>query len=152
MIFSFLATFHFLEWTFLNFQTFSVFLPIFHVLKFVFLIFLVFKFSFHIPGLSFCISHFSRFLVISSFFKKSSASLSLRMKFIFIYICNIFMCMSYITCFLWHVETEKKIWNKIIRRGEVRVEKWGDGKCRIRECIKIVKCVPLILITTDNYR
>ena len=39
LIFSFLAIFHFLQWTFLNFPAFSVFLAIFHVLKCVFLIF-----------------------------------------------------------------------------------------------------------------
>ncbi|SFW05929.1 Uncharacterised protein [Chlamydia abortus] len=39
MIFSFLAIFHVLQWTFLNFPPFSVSLAIFHVLKCVFLIF-----------------------------------------------------------------------------------------------------------------
>ena len=72
MIFSFLAIFHVLPWTFLNFPPFSVFLAIFHVLKCVFLIFRVFQFSRHIPGPTVCISHFSRFSVISSFFKWSS--------------------------------------------------------------------------------
>jgi hypothetical protein len=38
MIFSFLAMFHVLQWTFLNFPSFSVFLAIFHVLKNLFLI------------------------------------------------------------------------------------------------------------------
>ncbi|SFW05945.1 Uncharacterised protein [Chlamydia abortus] len=70
MIFSFLAIFHVLQWTFLNFPPFSVFLDIFHVLKCVFLIFR--SCSRHIPGPSVGISHFSRFLVISSFFKSSS--------------------------------------------------------------------------------
>ena len=73
MIFSFLAIFHVLQWTFLNFPPFSVFLAIFHVLKCVFLIFRDFQFSRHIPGPTVCISHFSRFSVISSFFKSSSA-------------------------------------------------------------------------------
>ena len=45
MIFSFLAIFHVLQGTFLNFQTFSVFLAIFHVLKWVLLIFCDFQFS-----------------------------------------------------------------------------------------------------------
>ncbi|SFW05762.1 Uncharacterised protein [Chlamydia abortus] len=65
MIFSFLAIFHVLQWTFLNFPPFSVLLAIFHVLKCVFLIFRDFQFSRHITGPSVCISHFSRFLVIS---------------------------------------------------------------------------------------
>ena len=69
MIFSFLAIFHVLQWTFLNFQTFSVFLAIFHVLKCLFLIFSDFQFSRHIPGPTVSIFHFSRFSVISSFFK-----------------------------------------------------------------------------------
>ena len=50
MIFSFLAIFHVLQWTFLNFPPFSVFLAIFHVLKCVFLIFRDFQFSRHIPA------------------------------------------------------------------------------------------------------
>ncbi|SFW05991.1 Uncharacterised protein [Chlamydia abortus] len=49
MIFSFLAIFHVLQWTFLNFPTFSVFLAIFYVLKCVFIIFRDFQFSRHIP-------------------------------------------------------------------------------------------------------
>ena len=69
MIFSFLAIFHVLQWTFLTFPPFSVFLAIFHVLKCVFLIFRDFQFSRHIPGPTVCISHFSIFSVISSFFK-----------------------------------------------------------------------------------
>ena len=76
MIFSFLAIFHVLQWTFLNFPPFSVYLDIFHVLKCAFLIFRNFQFSRHIPGPSVCISHFSRFLVISSFFKSSSGCFS----------------------------------------------------------------------------
>ncbi|SFW06385.1 Uncharacterised protein [Chlamydia abortus] len=51
MIFSFLAIFHVLQWTFLNIPSFSAFLAIFHVLKCVFLIFRDFLFSHHIPGL-----------------------------------------------------------------------------------------------------
>ncbi|SFW06344.1 Uncharacterised protein [Chlamydia abortus] len=62
MIFSFLAIFHVLQWTFLNFPPFSVFLAILHVLKCVFLIFRDFQFSRHITGPSLCISHFSRIL------------------------------------------------------------------------------------------
>ncbi|SFW05293.1 Uncharacterised protein [Chlamydia abortus] len=69
MIFSFLAIFHVLQRTFQNFPPFSVFLAIFHVLKCVFLFFRDFQFSCHIPGPTVCISHFSRFSVISSFFK-----------------------------------------------------------------------------------
>ena len=69
--FQFLAIFHVLLWTFLNFPPFSVFLVIFHVLKFVFLFFRDFMFSRHIPGPTVCISNFSRFSVISSFFKSS---------------------------------------------------------------------------------
>ncbi|SFW06427.1 Uncharacterised protein [Chlamydia abortus] len=67
MIFSFLAIFQVLQWTFLNFPPFSVFLAIFPVLNCVFLILRDFQFSRHITGPSVCISHFSRILVISSF-------------------------------------------------------------------------------------
>ncbi|SFW06988.1 Uncharacterised protein [Chlamydia abortus] len=55
MIFTFLVIFHVLQWTFLNFQLFSVFLTIFHVLKCVFLIFHDFQFSCYIPGPTVCI-------------------------------------------------------------------------------------------------
>ena len=71
MIFSFLAIFHVLQWTFLNFPPFSVFLAIFHVLKCVCLILRDYQFSSHIPGPKVCISNFSRFSVISSFFVSS---------------------------------------------------------------------------------
>ena len=84
MIFSFLAIFHVLQWTFLNFPPFSVFLAIFHVLKCVFLIFSDFQFSSHIPGPTVCISHFSRFSGISSFFKSSSRCFSVSMIFSFL--------------------------------------------------------------------
>ncbi|SGA30669.1 Uncharacterised protein [Chlamydia abortus] len=43
-----------LQWTFLNFPPFSVFLDIFHVLKCVFHIFRDFQFSRHIPGPTVC--------------------------------------------------------------------------------------------------
>ena len=89
MIFSFLAIFHVLQWTFLNFPPFSVFLAIFHVLKCVFLIFRDFQFSRHIPGPSECISHFPRFLVISSFFKSSSGCFSFSMIFSFLAIFHV---------------------------------------------------------------
>ena len=69
MIFSFLAIFLVLQWTFINVPPLSVFLTIFHILKCVFLIFRDFQFSRHIPGPTVCISHFSRFLAISSLFK-----------------------------------------------------------------------------------
>ena len=85
----FLAIFHVLEWTFLNFPPFSVFLAIFQVLKSVFLIFRDFQFSRHIPGPSVCISHFSRFLVISSFFKSSSGCFSFSMIFSFLAIFHV---------------------------------------------------------------
>ena len=65
MIFSFLAVFQVLQWTFLNYPRFSAFLAIFQVLKCVFLIFRNFQFSRHIPGPSLGISHFSCFLLIS---------------------------------------------------------------------------------------
>ena len=63
----------FFKWSsgFFSFSMIFSFLAIFHVLKCVFLIFRDFQFSRHIPGPSVCISHFSRFLVISSFFKSS---------------------------------------------------------------------------------
>ena len=89
MIFSFLARFHVLQWTFLNFPPFSVFLAIFHVLKCVFLIFRDFQFSRHIPGPSVGISHFSRFLLISSFFKSSSGCFSFSMIFSFLVIFHV---------------------------------------------------------------
>ena len=79
MIFSFLAIFHVLKWTFLNFLPFSGFLAIFHFLMCVFLIFHDFQFSCHIPGPTVCISHFSRFSVILSFFKSSSGCFSFCM-------------------------------------------------------------------------
>ena len=50
-----------LQWTFLNFPPFSVFLGTFHFLKCVFLTFRDFQFSPHIPGLTVCTSLFSRF-------------------------------------------------------------------------------------------
>ena len=84
MIFSFLAIFHVLQWTFLNFPTFSVFFAVFHVLKGVFLFFCDFQFSRHIPGLSVCISYFSRFSVILSFFNSSTGCFSLSMIFSFL--------------------------------------------------------------------
>ena len=62
---------------------------IFHVLKCVFLIFRDFQFSRHIPGPSVCISHFSRFLVISSFFKSSSGCFSFSMIFSFLAIFHV---------------------------------------------------------------
>jgi hypothetical protein len=61
MIFSFLAIFHVLQWTFLNYPTFSVFVAIFHLLKCVCFIFRDFQFFGHIPGPTVCISHFSYF-------------------------------------------------------------------------------------------
>ncbi|SFW06984.1 Uncharacterised protein [Chlamydia abortus] len=95
MIFSFLAIFHVLQWTFLNFPPFSVFLAIFHVLKCVFLIFRDFQFSRHIPGPSVCISHFSRFLVISSFFKSSSGCFSFSMIFSFLAYFTSYMFLNF---------------------------------------------------------
>ncbi|SFW04859.1 Uncharacterised protein [Chlamydia abortus] len=50
MIFSFLAIFHVLQLTHLNYPPFSVFLTLFHDLKCVILIFRDFQFSRHIPG------------------------------------------------------------------------------------------------------
>ena len=64
MIFSFLAIFHVLQWTFQNFPPFSVFLAIFHVLKCLVLIFRDIQVSRHIPGLS---VHFSFFTFFSDF-------------------------------------------------------------------------------------
>ena len=81
--FQILAIFHVLQLTFLKFPPFSVFLAIFHVLKWVLLIFCDFQFSRHIPGPTVCISHFSRFSVISSFFKWSSGCFSFSMIFSF---------------------------------------------------------------------
>ena len=53
------------------FHLFQFFLAIFHVLKSVFLVFCDCQVFRHIPDPSVCISHFSRILVISSFFKSS---------------------------------------------------------------------------------
>ena len=49
-------------------KSFEKIKAIFHVLKCVFLIFRDFQLSRHIPDPSVYISHFSQFLVISSFF------------------------------------------------------------------------------------
>ena len=89
MIFSFLGIFQVLQWTILNFPPFSVFLALFQVLKCVFLIFCDFQFSRHIPGPTVCISHFSRFSVISSFFKGSSGCFSFSMIFSFLAIFHV---------------------------------------------------------------
>jgi hypothetical protein len=89
VIFSSLALFQVLQWTFLNFLPFSVFLAIFHILKCVFLIFRDFQFSRHIPGPTVCISHFSRFPVISSFFKSSRGRFSFSMIFNFLAIFHV---------------------------------------------------------------
>ena len=66
------------------FKFFSDIIIIFHVLKCVFLIFRDFQFYPHIPGPSVGISHFSRFLLISSFFKSSSLCFSFSMIYIFL--------------------------------------------------------------------
>ena len=97
MIFSFLAIFHVLLWTFPSFPTFSVFLAIFHVLKCVFLNFCDFQFSCHIPGSTVCISHFSRFSVIKSFFKWSSGCFSFSMIFSFLAIFHFLQC-TFLNC------------------------------------------------------
>ena len=55
----------------------------------MFFIFHDFQFSCHIPGPSVCISHFSRFLVISSFFKSSSGCFSFSMIFSFFSIFHV---------------------------------------------------------------
>ena len=77
------------RWTFLNYPPFSVFLAIYQVLKWVFLTFRDFQVSRHIPVPSVCISHFSRFLVISSFFKSSSGCFSFSMIFSFLAIFHV---------------------------------------------------------------
>jgi hypothetical protein len=61
MIFSFLAIFHVLQWTFLNYPTFSFFLALLHVLKYVVFIFRDLQFSRHIPVPTVCICHFKFF-------------------------------------------------------------------------------------------
>ena len=60
------------------------FLVIFFVLKCVFPIFHDFQFSRHIPGPTVCISLFSHFSVISSFFKSSSGCFSFSMILVFL--------------------------------------------------------------------
>ena len=82
--FSYLDIIHILQWTFLNFPPSSVFLAIFHVLMCVFLIFGDFQFSSPFPGSIVCISHFSRFSEISSFFKSSSECFSVSRIFSFL--------------------------------------------------------------------
>ena len=69
MIFSFLAIFHVLQWTFLYHPTYSVFLAIFHVLLCELLIFLICQSSLHIPGTTiiFSFSSFVSFLDIFTF-------------------------------------------------------------------------------------
>ena len=68
---------------------FSIFLVIFHCLKSVIFIFCDFQFSRHIPVSSVCISHFSRFSVISSFFKSSIVCISFSMIFSFLSIFHV---------------------------------------------------------------
>ena len=80
------------QWTFRYCPPFSVFLAIFHVRKCVFLIFREFQVSRHIPGPSVGISHFSRFLVISSFFKSRSGCLSFSRIFSFLAIFHVLQC------------------------------------------------------------
>jgi hypothetical protein len=72
-----------------KFSSFFSFLAMYHVLKCVFLIFRDFQFSRHIPGPSVCISHFSRFSVISPFFKSSSGCFSFSMVFSFLAIVHV---------------------------------------------------------------
>jgi hypothetical protein len=99
MIFSFLATFHALQCTFLNFSTFFDFLAIFHVIKCVFLSFNDIQFSRHIRVPTVCNSHFSRFSVISSFIQSSSGCFSFPMIFSFLAIFQILQC----TFLIFHV-------------------------------------------------
>jgi hypothetical protein len=83
MIFSFLAIFHVLQWTFLNFPPFSVFLAIFLVQKCVFFTFRDLQFSYHISGPTVCISHFagvSVFLTILNF---------LPCEFLIFHVCQV---------------------------------------------------------------
>ena len=58
-------------------------------LKCVFLIFRDFHFSQHVLCPTLCISHFSRFLVISSFFKSSRGCFSFSMLFSFLAILHV---------------------------------------------------------------
>ena len=57
--------------------------------KCVFLIFCYFQFSCHNPGPTVCVSHFSRFSVISSFFKSSGGCFSFSMIFSFLAIYHV---------------------------------------------------------------
>ena len=66
-----------------SFFTFFSDFVIFQVIKCMFLIFRDFQFSRHIPGPTVCIFHFSRFSVISSFFKSSSGCFSFSVNFSF---------------------------------------------------------------------
>ncbi|SFW07128.1 Uncharacterised protein [Chlamydia abortus] len=88
MIFTFLVIFHVLQ-CISKFSTFFSFPRHISVLKCVFLIFRDFQVSCHIPGPSVCISHFSRFLVISSFFKSSKECFSFSMIFSFLAIFHV---------------------------------------------------------------
>jgi hypothetical protein len=70
-IFSYIAIFHVLQWTFQIFPPFSVFLAIFHVLQCVFFIFHDFLFSRHDPGPTVCIFHFRTFSVLLTIFQNT---------------------------------------------------------------------------------
>jgi len=88
-IFSYLAIFQVLQCAFKIFPCFSIFLVIFHYLNSVIHIFRDFQFSCHIPGPTVCISHFSRFSLILSFFKSSSVCFSFSMIFSFLAIFHV---------------------------------------------------------------
>ena len=62
---------------------------IFQVIKWMFLIFGDFQFPRHIPGPTVCISHFSRFSVISYFFRSSIGCFSFSMTFSFLAIFHV---------------------------------------------------------------
>jgi len=71
-----------------SFFMFLIFLVIFHYLNRIILTFRGLPFSRPIPGPTMCISHFSRFSVISSFFYSSSGCFSFLMIFSFLGIFN----------------------------------------------------------------
>ena len=100
MSFIFLVKFHVLQWTFLNFLTFSVFLAIFHVVKCVFLIFYDFQFSRHNPGPTVCISHFSSFPGFLAIFQiLQCAFLSLHVFECFLPYYRSYRFVSHLLCF-----------------------------------------------------
>ena len=90
--FQFSRHIHVLQWIFLNFPHFSVFLAIFHAQKCVFLIFRDFQFSCHILGPAVCISHFSRFSIFLLIFQYLTSVILIFVIFSFLAIFQVLQC------------------------------------------------------------